>query len=246
LLLEALSASFDEGFRVELELFEGPLDLLLFLIRRNELEISQLALAEITSQYLAYLQVFQTLNISLAAEYLFHAATLVELKSALLLPRAEPESESDVETASEELVRQLRDYAQMHAVGERLADLQERALTRWLRQAPAHEAVVDLQLSVSCAGLCYALEELLRSIHRGAAHRVRLQEWSVPEKMQMLAVALERERRLSLTHWLAACAERGEMVALLLAALEIARSIRPIRLSQALPFADIELVLEES
>jgi segregation and condensation protein A len=246
LLAETASLAVDEEFRVQLELFEGPLDLLLFLIRRAELEISELALAQITSQYLAYLELFQTLSISLAGDYLFHAATLVELKSGRLVPRPPLDLEQDAESPSEELVRRLREHAEFRAVSERLAAVQEAALRRWFRDAPAFAAPSDIQIRTSLTELCYSLDELLRSIRRGEAHQVRLDEWSVPEKMQQLALALERDRRVSLTWLLDGCTALGEKVALLLAALELTRALRPVHLAQLAPFADIELVLEES
>ena len=107
-------------FRVELDLFEGPLDLLLFLIRKNELEITALALAQITSQYLAFLEVFRGLNISVAGEYLVHAATLVELKSSTLLLGKKLEDDLELEAATQELLAQLRERSGLRGLAEAL------------------------------------------------------------------------------------------------------------------------------
>jgi len=246
LLVENQLRTVEDGFRVQIDVFEGPLDLLLFLIRKNELEITELALAEITSQYLAYLDVFKALSISIASDYLLYAATLVEIKSGALVPRGVLDAQSDEESPSEELVRRLREHAQLRVLSEQLGGMQEFAARRWIREAPRVDAPSEVVLRVSLAELCYALGELARSARKGSVHHVRLDEWSVPHKMQQLAVALERDRRVDLTRWLQGCLVRGEQVALLLAALELVRAIRPLRLLQSVSFSQIDLVMEES
>ena len=101
----------EAGYRVRLEAFEGPLDLLLHLVKSNEVDIYQLPIATITDQYLEYVDLFQELDLDIAGEYLVMAATLVYLKSRLLLPHDdEADDEEDGDDAAVDLVRQLADY----------------------------------------------------------------------------------------------------------------------------------------
>lgn len=233
-------------FRVDLDLFEGPLDLLLFLIRKNELEITALALAQITSQYLAFLEVFRGLNISVAGEYLVHAATLVELKSSTLLPGKKLEDDLELEAATQELLAQLRERSGLRGLAEALGTRQEQVLLRWARPGPGYELEPEVLLGATPAELCYSLEEALRAARRPRTHDVRLEEWSVLRKMQELRAALERLHRVSLSEMLRSTSSRPESVALLLAALELAKSLRPVRLEQRIAFGEIEIVLEAS
>ena len=100
-----------ELYRIELESFQGPLDLLLHLIKKNEIEIYDIPVAEITSQYLAYLEMMQELNLDLASEFLVMASNLIHLKSRMLLPPdEEDEEEAEERDPREELVRRLIEY----------------------------------------------------------------------------------------------------------------------------------------
>jgi segregation and condensation protein A len=244
LFVSASSLPVEDEFRVRLDLFEGPLDLLLFLIRRNELQITELALREVTSQYLAFLKLFQALNILVAGEYLLHAATLIELKSEALVPRP-PEAGDESEAPAESLLRRLRERAGLRELTERLSELQNASLRRWVREAPWRGAPRSIHLLVSLPELCYALAELLRAIRAGPPHQVTIGQWSVQEMMRRLANSLDLERRLSLTSLLQHSASQGERVALFLAALELVRAVRHVRILQPAMFEEISLTVEE-
>jgi segregation and condensation protein A len=234
-----------EEFRVQLDLFEGPLDLLLFLIRKNELEITELALARVTGQYLAYLALFQSMSISVASDYLLHAATLVELKSSMLLPRPEAEAAAEGESASEELLRRLREHEHLRAAAEQLAALHERALLWWARPPEERDTPTEWVVTATAAELCYALEGVLRLARRKPVHEVRLDEWSVTEKIRELTLALAERRRVDVTGLLGAAEARGEKVAVFLAALELAKRSKEVRLLQGAAFGNIELLRED-
>jgi len=109
----------DYGYKVELDEFSGPLDLLLYLIRQEEVDITSIPIARITDQYLAHLDVLQLINVDLAGEFLLMAATLMEIKSRMLLPK--PELEEDEEDPRADLIRQLLEYKRFKDAARRLA-----------------------------------------------------------------------------------------------------------------------------
>jgi segregation and condensation protein A len=113
-----------QPYQVKLEIFEGPLDLLLYLIRQEELDIYDIPIARITQQYLDYIQIMKSLDIELAGEYLVMAATLLKIKSKLLLPRHE-EIEGEVEDPRRDLVQQLLEYKKFKEAASRLEDREE-------------------------------------------------------------------------------------------------------------------------
>ena len=98
------------NYRVELDVFNGPLDLLLYLIKRDELDIYDIPIALVTQQYLAYIDVMQELNLDVAGEFLVMAATLIHIKSRTLLPRADPAQEDPDEDPREALIRRLLEH----------------------------------------------------------------------------------------------------------------------------------------
>src|SRR5450755_328888 len=117
----------ESDYKVKLEIFEGPLDLLLYLIKRDELDIYDISIERITRQYLEYLQAFKELNIDVAGEFVVMAANLIYLKSRSLLPvdQQPPDEEADEEDPRWDLIRQLIEYKKFK---EAAAELQERAL----------------------------------------------------------------------------------------------------------------------
>ncbi|MGD8718914.1 MAG: segregation/condensation protein A [Candidatus Zixiibacteriota bacterium] len=109
-------------YRVKLPIYEGPLDLLLFLIHKDELDVYDIPISRITEQYLAYLDLMEELNLSVAGEFFVMAATLMEIKSAMLLPRAEPPSGEGIEDPRAALVAQLLEYQKFKAAAGGLAE----------------------------------------------------------------------------------------------------------------------------
>src|ERR1700687_5806452 len=112
-----------DALRIILEAFEGPLDLLLYLIRRHNLNVLDLRMAKLTAQYMAYVEVMQAQHLELAAEYLLMAALLIEIKSRMLLPRPREEGEIEPEDPRAELVRRLMEYERMKKAAMGLGEL---------------------------------------------------------------------------------------------------------------------------
>jgi segregation and condensation protein A len=144
---------------VRLERFAGPLDLLLHLIRENKVDILDIPIATITAQYLEYLEVMRTLNLEIAGEFLVVAATLLHIKSRMLLPAEETEEGEAGEDPRRELVQQLLEYQQFKEAGRALRALEEERSRVFTRESlgPAAEERTDFPLEVSLFDLVAAL-----------------------------------------------------------------------------------------
>lgn len=167
------------------EAFEGPLDLLLYLIKRQNLDILDIPIAEITRQYMGYVDLMKDLRLELAAEYLVMAAMLAEIKSRMLLPR--PQEEAEEADPRAELIRRLQEYERYKQVAEDID-----SLPRTDRDTPPIELVVpDLKIvklppRVDIRDLAIALKEVLERATNYAHHHVRLEPLSVRERMSMV------------------------------------------------------------
>ena len=171
-----------QALQVFLETFEGPLDLLLYLIRRQNLDILDIKVAEITDQYMRYIELMKALKLDLAGEYLLIAAMLAEIKSRLLLPR--PQAEEDEEDPRAELVRRLQEYERLKDAAERLDELPrlERDLHAASATAPPTAARV-VPPQVSMQELLLALADVLHRQDLEAHHAVALEGISVRARM---------------------------------------------------------------
>lgn len=174
-----------EALRVFLEAFEGPLDLLLYLIKRQNLDILDIPIARITHQYLSYIELMKELRIELAAEYLVMAAILAEIKSRMLLPRPALAEEGGDPRA--ELVRRLEEYERFKKASEDLDALPrlERDLFCVLAEFP-DKRVVRSPPVVTLDALRQAFNEVLMRASRFAHHHVQREPLSVPERMAMI------------------------------------------------------------
>lgn len=171
------------ALEVFLEAFEGPLDLLLYLIKRQNLDILNIPIAEITRQYMEYVELMKELRLELAAEYLVMAAMLAEIKSRMLLPR--PESASDDEDDPRaELIRRLQEYERYKQAADDLDTLARIGRDIFEVQAPpAQVERVQVQPEVSLQDLVEALRDVLRRSEMYAHHHVMMEPLSVRERM---------------------------------------------------------------
>ena len=181
-----------DALEVFLEAFEGPLDLLLYLIRRQNLDILDIPIAEITRQYTSYIEMMAGLRLELAAEYLVMAAILAEIKSRMLLPRPEPDADDEVDPRAE-LIRRLQEYERYKQAAEDLDDLPR--LERDL--APASAAVEDhgrIQLppEVDLREVLLALRDVMARAEIFAHHHVQAEPLSVRERMSRITDLVSR------------------------------------------------------
>ena len=172
-----------EALEVFLETFEGPLDLLLYLIRRQNLDILQIKVAEITEQYMQYIELMHALELELAGEYLVMAAMLAEIKSRMLLPR--PDSvEDDEDDPRAELIRRLQEYEQIKTAAEDIAEIPRMERDIYLGHAAKPELVRQhAEPEVELKEVLLALSQVLKRAEMFTSHEVKLEPLSVRDRM---------------------------------------------------------------
>ena len=226
-----------DALEVFLETFEGPLDLLLYLIRRHNLEVLDIPMAELTRQYLSYVEAARTSRLELAAEYLLMAAMLIEIKSRMLLPRPPKADEAEPEDPRAELVRRLLEYEQIKLAAQAL-DRQPH-LGRDFEQAGVWlNAAAQALPEVHLRDLADAWLAILSRARLNKHHRIPRTELSVREHMTRILRLLQGARFVEFTDLFPESAGVAELVVCFLAVLELARESL-IRVSQDEPLARI-------
>jgi segregation and condensation protein A len=233
------------AYRVRLDLFEGPLDLLLHLIKKNEVVVTDIPVATITEQYLAYLDLLRELSLDIAGEYLVMAATLTLLKSRLLLPGPEPDDDEDADPRAD-LVRQLLEYQRYR---EAAAALIERPLLRrdvFTRAASADGVPSDPQaappLRVTLWELMEAFRVVLQRARPDPVHRVEAEAVSLRDRIAALLRTLGVARSVTFDSLFGESPTRGFVIVTFLAVLELAK-LGAIQAVQEDPLGPILLVL---
>jgi segregation and condensation protein A len=247
-----LAAQFERfsGYPVRIEIFEGPLDLLLHLVRREEVQASEVDIARITDQFLRYLQTMQQINIEVASDFVVTATTLLLLKSRALLPRVEqPEDEpfEEDEDPAVELARRLAEYRTYKEAAEILAEAQEARKQIYLRPLTTDDAlgagVVPLE-DVSVFDMVAAVHEMLRRAQEPPPHLVEREEITVGERIDQLMRHLRRRgtREVYFDELVPDGATRVFIVVTFLAVLEMIRR-GELRVAQEQPRGRIQLRL---
>ena len=232
-------------FSIQLDNFTGPLDLLLHLIRKNEMEITDIPIAEITRQYLAVIDTMQTLNLDVAGEFLLMAATLLHIKSRLLLPQVAEDGgeEEDDEDPRAELVRRLLEYQKYKDAALQLDELPQLNRDLFARSAPAPEVVEDGEgefVGVGLYDLLQALQQLLKERPAPLVHQVMSEQLSVTERINAILTSLQGQQSLAFAELFPAEANRHEVIVTFLAMLELVK-MRLVRLLQSQRFGAIWL-----
>ncbi|MCG9731832.1 ScpA family protein [Shewanella sp. Isolate13] len=230
-----------EALEVFLESFEGPLDLLLYLIRKQKLDVVDLPIFSVTQQYLEYVNLLQGARVELAADYLVMAATLAEIKSRLLLPRPEVEHE-DEEDPRAQLIRQLKAYEVIKEAQEKLDELPR--MERDLFQAkaiPADNIKPELlPPEVSLTEIARAFSSVLKRIEATESHHVVREVLSTRERMAQILAKLNAETYLPFEALFDFEEGRSGVVVSFLALMELVKELL-VELVQAEPFSTIHV-----
>jgi len=211
-----------DALRVILEAFEGPLDLLLYLIRKHNLDVLDIPMAQLTAQYMEYVEIMRTHQLELAAEYLLMAALLIEIKSRMLLPRPPVESEAETDPRAE-LVRRLLEYEQMKKAGRKLDELPQlgrdySVVCVWVEK----EAVQRLP-DVDPEDLRTAWLGMIARAKAARHHKVTREQLSVRERMSAILRRLQGHGFLEFTQLFNPLRGVADLVVTFLAILELAR-----------------------
>src|SRR5471032_3163231 len=181
-----------QALEVFLEAFEGPLDMLLYLIRRQNLDILDIPIAEITRQYMRYIELMQVLQIELAGEYLLMAATLAEVKSRMLLPRVGMDDASEEADPRAELVRRLQEYERFKRAAEGIDRMPRLDRDTWVASAElVDRKVVRIPPQVTLQEMLSAFQEVLSRSDMFAHHHVQREPLSVRQRMTDVLASLQ-------------------------------------------------------
>jgi segregation and condensation protein A len=230
-----------EALQVFLEAFEGPLDLLLYLIRRQNLDILDIPIAEITRQYMRYIELMRELQLELAGEYLLMAATLAEIKSRMLLPRPQSESGDDGQDPRAELVRRLQEYERFKQAAADIETLPRVDRDTFPASAELGERrVVRLLPEVTLQEMLVALKDVLERADMFAHHHVSRERLSVRQRMSDVLGALRSQAFVEFTRLFRPEEGRMGVTVTFSAILELLRE-GLLEIVQAEPFAPIHV-----
>jgi segregation and condensation protein A len=230
-------------YTVRLEVFEGPLDLLLHLIHKNEIDITNIPIAMITEQYLEYLKLMKVLNLDVAGEYLLMASTLLHIKSKMLLPTSSEEEEGEGEDPRAELVRKLLEYQKYKNAAAELESrpMLDRDVFIRLALVDNAEPREEERIEVNLFELLEVFRQVLDRAKPEVFHEVVLERISVEEKVREILSLLQREKRSIAFHFLfPEQASRRVIVVTFLAILELVKS-KLVRIFQPAPFETIRI-----
>ena len=232
-----------EEYKVTLDVFEGPLDLLLYLIRKEEVDIYDIPIERITTSYMEYLELMRMLDLNIAGEFLVMAATLMMIKSRMLLPvedRTELEEEEE-EDPRWDLVRQLVEYQKFKDAALFLEDCEGHRTNVFTREG---EGVVlgpapDVALQdVSIFDLIAAFNEALSNVREQSLTEIFADRFTVGEKIDQLVAIIREQEQVSLTGLFRNMRSRGEMICTFLAVLELIK-LKQLRAVQQGAFGEI-------
>ena len=229
-----------DALRVILEAFEGPLDLLLYLIRRQNLDILDIPVLLITEQYMSYIDAMQNLEIELAGEYLLMAAMLAEIKSRMLLPRPSVEEEEGADPRAE-LVRRLQEYERYKEVSENLDELPRVERDLFPVHLTPQRVDIDKPLpKPQIEELLHAFRDVMLRAELFTSHQVQREPLSVRERMSGILERLQKGERVAFASLFIAAEGRLGVVVSFIAILELTRE-ELIQIDQSEAYGEIHL-----
>ncbi|HVO66594.1 MAG TPA: segregation/condensation protein A [Syntrophales bacterium] len=237
------------GYEVKLDIFEGPLDLLLYLIKKNEIDIYDIPIALITEQYLEHLEMMRYLNLDVAGEYLLLASTLIHIKSKMLLPAQEEgdEENEEEEDPRAELVKQLLDY---QIFKDAAMQLEQRPLLERdifirghsVEQQDAETGINETDMELSVFELVEAFYRIFSAAGQKELMEIDVEKMSLTDRINEIMERLSEKKKLTFAELLGDYSDRRMILYTFLALLELMK-LRMIRVYQASSFGVIRVVL---
>lgn len=226
-----------DAMLVVLEVFEGPLDLLLYLIKKHNLDILDIEVAKVTKQYMAYIDLMRQLHLELVADYLEMAALLTEIKSRMLLPKpADIEEEEDPRA---ELVRRLQEYEQIKKGAESLDEMPRLGRDIFTSSAAVPDFKnVKPEVEVDLKEVLLAFRDILQKVDLETSHHVEKEPLSVREKMTFILSIVKEDQFVEFKNFFISDEGRQGIIVTFLAILEMVRE-RFLELVQSEPYAPI-------
>jgi len=230
-------------YKVKLDVFEGPLDLLLYLIKKEEVDICDIPVAKITDQYLEYLEYMKLLDLNIAGEFIVMAATLMQIKSKMLLPPDKTEEEQIEEDPRAELVKRLLEYKKFKEAAQELSLMkktQKDVFGRGSQEKPDLAQEKEEFFEVHLFDLITAFSKVLRDIPKEVFHQFVKDEFTVSEKIHEIFHMLVEEQVIYFTDLFKKAKSKREIIAIFLALLELIR-LKEIIIFQKYHFGEIEI-----
>ncbi|MFQ5824599.1 MAG: segregation and condensation protein A [bacterium] len=231
-------------YRVQLQNFEGPLDLLLYLIKKNEVEIYDIPISEITQQYLEYLEVIELLDLEKAGEFILMAATLLRIKAQMLIPRPVMEDEEE-EDPREALIQRLLEYQRYKEVAENLADFEKKQRDFFARryfdfdlEENKNGEDKNTKREVTLYDLMAVFVEVIKKVPPISHHTIERIPVTIDDQTKFILDYLENHEQALISELFTPINERIIMIVTFVALLELVKSKR-VKLNQSNPFAEI-------
>ncbi|CUS82028.1 condensin subunit ScpA [Candidatus Kryptobacter tengchongensis] len=232
-------------YKIKLPYFEGPLDLLLFFVKRDELNIYDIPISKITKDFLEYIHLMQMLDLEIASEFIVMASTLMQIKAKMLLPKPETEDEEE-EDPRTELVKRLLEYKKFKELANEFSKMEDEAGKIYYRQYFKHdvkdyhddEELYDFLKDVSLFDLLMAFKSVFEKAKEKEFHEVESQIYKVEDEIENILNRLKFHDRFSFNEILTDHAEKIKIIVAFLAILELAK-LRKIKLSQQDTFGEI-------
>jgi segregation and condensation protein A len=232
------------SYKIKLEIFEGPLDLLLYLVKKDHLDIYNIPIAQVTEQYLRYLELMQLLDLNIAGEFLVMAATLMQIKSKMLLPAQENEAQEEETDPRAELVRQLLEYEKFKQVAEELKA--KEAEQREVFKRPLSDEVKneltqkEVYFEASLFDLISAFSKALQEIPKELFYEVIKDEFTIEEKVHQILHSLLEKNYICLSELFSNSQNKIEIIVTFLAILELIKMKEIVAVQKGV-FEEIEI-----
>jgi segregation and condensation protein A len=244
-----MSEAAEEEYKVKLDFFEGPLDLLLYLIKRDEIDIYSISIERIAKQYLSYIETFKLLNIDLASEFVVMAANLMYIKSRTLLPKPEqpPEEDAEEDDPRWDLIRQLVEYKKFKDAANYLGqrEMEQGELFEHIAEAPKIPTGPPPPPNVNIFDLIRAFQNVLKRFQEELElGEIKDDPFTVSDQIDYLLKRFEPGRSLHFSSLFDKASSRTEVIVTFLALLELIR-LKQFRFEQADPLGEIEVVRRE-
>lgn len=234
------------GYKLKLDAFEGPLDLLLYLIKKNDVEITDIPIAEITDQYMEYIEMMKMLDLDIVGDFLVMAASLMQIKSKMLLPPDPAEIEDPEEDPRDELARRLLEYKKFKEIADQLGghererkDLYGRALDEEYKEQLKNEAK-EVYVEASLFDLITAFQEAAHRKPEDIIHEITKEEFTIEQKIHHILQVIIKDESIMIFDLFNSCRSKREMIVTFLAMLELIR-IKEIKIFQKNNFSDIQI-----
>jgi segregation and condensation protein A len=236
-------------YKIKLPYFEGPLDLLLFFVKRDELNIYDIPIAKITKEFLEYIHLMQMLDLEVASEFIVMASTLMQIKAKMLLPKPEVEGEEEEEDPRAELAMRLAEYKKFKELAFEFSKMEDEAGKFFYRGYFKNDARdyfeedEEFLKDVSLFDLLTAFKRALEGARETVYHEIETQNYKVEDEMENILNRLKFKRKFSFNEIIDSYVEKARIIVAFLALLELAR-LKKIRISQEEVFG--ELIIEDA